>query len=66
MAVNDPNAKEQLLQQATNRGVTAELWHFVTTSRKWWLLPVLTLILLFGLVVVLGNTAVAPLIYTLF
>jgi len=36
------------------------------TSRKWWMLPLLVLFLLLGVILVLGQTAVAPFIYTLF
>jgi hypothetical protein len=45
----------------------AELWSFARTRRKFWLLPLIIVTLLFGgLVVVTHGSAVAPLIYTLF
>jgi hypothetical protein len=35
--------------------------------KKWWLLPILILLLVFGVLVVLaGSSAIAPFIYTLF
>jgi Family of unknown function (DUF5989) len=45
----------------------AELWEFMRERKKFWLLPLLTLILAFGgLVVLAKGSAVAPFIYTIF
>ncbi len=57
---------EALLQDAANPGFFADFWDFLTTSKKWWLLPLLVVFLLLGLVLVLAQTAAAPFIYTLF
>jgi hypothetical protein len=43
-----------------------ELWLFLRANRKWWLAPLLAILLVFGVLVVLGETSVAPFIYTLF
>jgi uncharacterized protein DUF5989 len=44
-----------------------EFWAFLRTRKKYWLLPILVMMLLFGvLLVVAQSTAVAPFIYTLF
>ena len=45
----------------------AELWEFMRERKKFWLLPLLTLILAFGgLIVLAKGSAVAPFIYTIF
>jgi hypothetical protein len=45
----------------------AEFWAFLRERKKYWLLPVLLLLALFGgLVVLTQGTAVAPFIYTIF
>jgi hypothetical protein len=45
----------------------AEFWHFLRVRKKFWLLPVLVLLALFGgLVILTQGSAVAPFIYTLF
>ena len=45
----------------------AELWGFLRVRKKFWLLPIILVLLLFGgLVVLTSGTAVAPFIYTLF
>lgn len=47
--------------------VLKELWQFLMTRKKWWLLPiVITLVLLGLLIVFTEGSAVAPFVYTLF
>lgn len=44
-----------------------ELWAFMKERKKFWLLPiVMVLVLLGGLIVLTHGSAVAPFIYTLF
>ena len=44
-----------------------ELWAFMTERKKFWLLPIIVVLLLFGgLIVLTQGSAVAPFIYTLF
>ena len=44
-----------------------ELWAFMKERKKFWLLPIVIVLLLFGgLIVVTQGSAVAPFIYTLF
>jgi NAD/NADP transhydrogenase beta subunit len=44
-----------------------ELWAFMKERKKFWLLPILVVMLLFGMLIVLTQgSAVAPFIYTLF
>jgi len=44
-----------------------ELWRFMRVRKKFWLLPVLIMMVVFGgLVVLTKGSAVAPFIYTLF
>jgi hypothetical protein len=45
----------------------AELWRFMRARRKFWLMPVLIMMVVFGgLVFLTKGSAVAPFIYTLF
>jgi hypothetical protein len=45
----------------------AELWRFMRIRKKFWLLPIFIMMVLFGgLVVLTKGSAVAPFIYTLF
>ena len=44
-----------------------ELWLFLRTRKKFWLLPMLIVMVILGGLIVLGQgSAVAPFIYTLF
>jgi hypothetical protein len=44
-----------------------ELWQFMLIRKKFWLLPIMLMMALFGALIVLSQgTAVAPFIYTLF
>ena len=44
-----------------------ELWAYLLVRKKWWLLPVLTVLLVLGgLLVLAQGSAVAPFIYTIF
>lgn len=47
--------------------IVRELWRFMRVRKKFWLLPILIVLLLLGLLIVLGEgSAVAPFIYTIF
>jgi hypothetical protein len=47
--------------------IVVELWQFMRERKKFWLLPLMTLMLLFGgLIVVTKGSAVAPFIYAVF
>jgi hypothetical protein len=47
--------------------VVRELWQFLRQEKKYWLLPIVIVFVLFGLVIAFSQTsAVAPFIYTLF
>ncbi len=47
--------------------LVAELWAFLRHRKKFWLLPIVLVMLLFGGLVILSQiSAVAPFIYTLF
>lgn len=44
-----------------------DLWGFLGNRKKFWLLPLMVILLMFGaLVVFAGGSAIAPFIYTLF
>jgi len=45
----------------------AEFWKFLRARKKFWLLPLLTMIVIFGVLLILAeSSALAPFIYTLF
>ena len=52
--------------EGKQRSMIGELWDFMRTHKKWWLLPIIIALLVLGLLLVLGGGAAAPFIYTLF
>ncbi len=47
-------------------GLLREFWDFLKQNKKWWLTPIILMLLLFGALIFLGSTVTAPFIYTLF
>jgi hypothetical protein len=47
-------------------GLLAELWEFLRHNKKWWLTPIILVLLLVGALTLLAGTAAAPFIYPLF
>lgn len=48
-------------------GILVELWAYIRARKKYWLVPVIMMMVLFGgLLVAVQGSAVAPFIYTLF
>jgi len=44
-----------------------DLWGFMKARKKFWLLPIIVTLLLFGVLIVLtGGSAIAPFIYAVF
>lgn len=47
--------------------ILEEFWSFLKVRKKWWLAPIVTVLMLMGfLIVATQSSAVAPFIYTLF
>ncbi len=47
-------------------GLVAELWGFLRYNKKWWLGPIIVVLLLVSVLLVLASSGLAPLIYPLF
>lgn len=43
-----------------------EIFQFIIATKKWWLAPLIFILLIVGLIVLFADSAVAPFIYTLF
>ncbi len=52
--------------EGASRGVLAEQFAFLRENKKWWMTPIIVVLILFGVLVVLSSTAIAPMLYTLF
>ncbi len=47
-------------------GLLMEMWEFLRHNKKWWLTPIILVLLLIGALILLAGTAAAPFIYPLF
>jgi hypothetical protein len=57
---------DEIAKNERQGNVVTEFWYFLSQTKKWWLLPIVVILLAFGLLMVLSGTAAAPFIYTLF
>jgi len=57
---------ERAAKTESRTSMAAEFWHFLKHSKKWWLAPIVVVLLLFGVLMILSGSAAAPFIYTLF
>ena len=62
-----PTASDFAARAGESRpSLAGEFTEFLKENKKWWLAPIVIAILGLGLLVLLGGTAAAPFIYTLF
>ena len=48
-------------------GIAGELLGFLWQQKLWWMIPMVAVLLVFGIVIVVGSsTGVGPFVYTLF
>jgi hypothetical protein len=66
MSTEHMSELEQVAHEETGDSLLGEFWYFLAHNKKWWLLPILVLLLGLALLIGLGGTAAAPFIYTLF
>jgi len=67
LPTNKPDDQSDFSKIANEQdpGLLAEFWDFLLHNKKWWLTPIILVLLLMGLLVMLSGTAAAPFIYTL-
>jgi hypothetical protein len=71
MTTNQPNNElpsefEQAAADAESTSLLGEFLEFLGENKKWWLLPIVVVLILIGFLVAFAGTAAAPFIYTLF
>jgi hypothetical protein len=64
----DSSGDRELAEQAelAPHSFVRELWDLIRFNKKWWLTPVILALVILGAIIILGGTAAAPFIYTLF
>ncbi|MDO8509361.1 MAG: DUF5989 family protein [Nanoarchaeota archaeon] len=49
-----------------NTSILYEFWNFLKIRKKWWLLPIIILLLFVGILIIVGqSSSLAPFIYAL-
>ena len=69
MSENDKQKRASEFEVHGHKGrnsLATEFWGFLKHNKKWWLLPIIIVLLIMGLIVLLSGTAIAPFIYPLF
>lgn len=61
-----PSSEFAEQSEGQRRSLVREMIAFIVEGKKWWLTPIIAILLLLGLFIILGGTAAAPFIYTLF
>ncbi len=56
----------RIANESMEQSLVGELIDFLRTNKKWWLAPILIVMLLMGVLILLSGSAAAPFIYTLF
>ena len=52
--------------EETSPGLIAEFVDFLLHNKKWWLTPIILVLLILGLIIFLSGTVAAPFIYPMF
>jgi len=53
--------------EGTNKGMIGEFWSYMKIRKKWWLTPIIIMIVLVGILIIFGqSSALSPFIYSLF
>lgn len=65
MSDSTPKDFEKAVQNDRPPTLVREFWEFLCQNKKWWMLPILIVLLVFGVLVFLSGTGFAPFIYTL-
>jgi hypothetical protein len=62
-----PSAPKAKKKRFRSLSILGELWAFLRERKRWWLAPILLLLVLMGLLIIFTESSVfAPFIYTLF
>ncbi len=67
--VDNQSIQEKQLEVEAERaqlGIMGEFFEFIRYNKKWWLTPIIIVLLAVGLLIALAGTGAAPFIYTLF
>lgn len=54
-------------EEIKNKSILAEFWDFLKVRKKWWLLPIILMLIFVSVLIIFGqSSAVSPFVYALF
>jgi len=57
---------KKMARKTRNHSVLRDLWDFMKENKKWWLLPLIIMLVLTAILIILGqSTPISPFIYPL-
>ena len=68
-SLNDDSSQKSAFEQAAQQrgpNVIVEFMGFLLHNKKWWLTPIILVLLVFSVFIALTSSALAPFIYVLF
>ena len=66
MKKEDQKNFEEIAKKERSPGFLKELMLMLMHNKKWWLTPIILVLILFGALIIMGSSTYAPFIYTLF
>ncbi len=66
MATEEKGKSEFEKVAKKNNSIDGDFIDYLKANKKWWLLPIISTLVLIGVLLLLSTTAAAPFIYTLF
>jgi hypothetical protein len=65
---DEPRHSSEFAEEAGKRdaGFVSEMWYFLGNNKRWWITPIVLVLLLVSVLVLIGGSAAGPLLYPLF
>jgi hypothetical protein len=66
MSENKKKSFREITEETSQGGFLNQFYEMLMHNKKWWITPIVLVLILFGLLIILGGSSYAPFIYTLF
>jgi hypothetical protein len=66
MKDDDKKSFQEITEESAQGGFLKQFYEMLMHNKKWWITPIVLVLILFGFLIILGGSSYAPFIYTLF
>jgi len=66
MADDDAQQPSEFEEASSEKSLIGEFWEFLMQNRKFWMIPIIVVLLALGGLLIAGGSSLAPFIYALF